>query len=164
MKCMKLNERSSADSCVSQRVKAKTEIKQFVKQFIIYDQSATDYQTITISPPALSVVSRKLIRHLTGRWKWWCWWWEAADTSWPGKRTAEAFHWQLDRIWMPPKIFEGGIPKNIWQGDQLEHTNKPYTGGQLTGYIPVNMRWRTTHARNYGSRDRQLANLILARL
>ena len=30
---------------------------------------------------------------------------------------------------------------------QLEHTYKPYTGGQLTGYIPVDVRCRTRHAR-----------------
>ncbi len=60
----------------------------------------------------------------------------------------------------PFKIPEGGGPiKKCWQGDQLEHTCKPYTDGQLDGYIPVDMRWRTRHgsteSRNHGSTDGQ---------
>ncbi len=54
-------------------------------------------------------------------------------------------------------------PGSSWnqQQDQLEHTCKPYTDGQLTGYMPVSMMWRTT-ARNHGRTDRQCAILSLA--
>ncbi len=44
-----------------------------------------------------------------------------------------------------PQKSRGHVKKKYCQGAQLEHTYKPYTGGQLTGYIPVRMRWRTRH-------------------
>ncbi len=48
----------------------------------------------------------------------------------------------------PSKILGGGGSiKKWWQGDQLEHTCKPYTDGQLTGCIPVSMKWCTRHGR-----------------
>ena len=58
----------------------------------------------------------------------------------------------------PQKNLEGS-PKNWRQGAQLGHTYRPYTGGQLTGYIPVNLRCRTRH----GHRDGQYGILCPAR-
>ncbi len=48
----------------------------------------------------------------------------------------------------PPKKKKkkmGGHPTDFFYvGDiTIDHTGKPYTGAQLYGYNPVNMRWRT---------------------
>ncbi len=56
----------------------------------------------------------------------------------------------------------GGWIKKCWRGDQLEHTCKPHTDGQLIGYMPVTMRWRTRHGSTEAETARQCAILSLA--
>ncbi len=63
----------------------------------------------------------------------------------------------------PQKIRGHVPPPKKCQGAQLQHTYKPYTGGQLTGYIPVNMRCRTSQARTHARSRWQCPILRLAR-
>ncbi len=63
----------------------------------------------------------------------------------------------MQEIGTPPRAGGGGKPDNfLGQGLELDHTAKSYTNRQHTGFILVNLRWRTrngTHGRNYGPTD-----------
>ena len=45
----------------------------------------------------------------------------------------------------PPPQIPGGHLRKKWQEAQVEHTPRSYPGGQLTAYIPLSVRSRTTH-------------------